>query len=263
MTLHLIRLPIDLALLSRAAGERGWTKGRAAAFDEGAALHHLLGETFGPAVLQPFRLLVAPRARRGSLYAYAAEPAAQLIETARQVATPEVVAALPPHRLEAKPMPDSWQEGQRLGFDLRVRPVVRLASDIPPPDDQRGGRAHGFRAGSEVDVYLAAALREHPERRCGMAGEGRTREDIYLAWLAERLAPAAEIEDARLVRFRRSLVARSGGAKEGPDATFHGVLCVVDPAAFADRLARGVGRHKAYGYGMVLLRPPGRPAPRR
>lgn len=31
-----------------------------------------MAEVFGPAALQPFRLLVAPRAQTGTLYAYAA-----------------------------------------------------------------------------------------------------------------------------------------------------------------------------------------------
>ena len=34
-----------------------------------------------------------------------------------------------------------------------------------------------------------------------------------------------------------------------------GILTVTDSAAFAALLARGVGRHRAYGYGMLLLRP--------
>ena len=34
-----------------------------------------------------------------------------------------------------------------------------------------------------------------------------------------------------------------------------GILAITDPTAFADLLARGVGRHRAYGYGMLLLRP--------
>ena len=44
---------------------------------------------------------------------------------------------------------------------------------------------------------------------------------------------------------------------EGPDATVHGTMTVTDPTAFARLLAHGVGRHRAYGYGMLLLRPPG------
>jgi CRISPR system Cascade subunit CasE len=36
----------------------------------------------------------------------------------------------------------------------------------------------------------------------------------------------------------------------------HGTLTVTDPTTFATCLARGVGRHVAYGYGMLMLRPP-------
>ena len=39
-----------------------------------------------------------------------------------------------------------------------------------------------------------------------------------------------------------------------------GNLIVSDPAAFAQLLTRGIGRHRAYGFGMLLLRPPGKPA---
>jgi len=31
---------------------------------------------------------------------------------------------------------------------------------------------------------------------------------------------------------------------------------VRDPTGFAALLARGVGRHRAFGFGMLLLRPP-------
>ena len=37
-----------------------------------------------------------------------------------------------------------------------------------------------------------------------------------------------------------------------------GILTITDPIAFAELLKRGVGRHRAYGYGMLLLRPPAR-----
>jgi CRISPR system Cascade subunit CasE len=48
-----------------------------------------------------------------------------------------------------------------------------------------------------------------------------------------------------------------------PEATFHGTFEIQDPTQFAAMLARGVGRHRAYGYGMVLLRAPNRPVPER
>ena len=42
---------------------------------------------------------------------------------------------------------------------------------------------------------------------------------------------------------------------EGPDAVMRGVLTITDPDAFSSLLASGIGRHRAYGYGMLLLRP--------
>ncbi|MEE8524028.1 MAG: type I-E CRISPR-associated protein Cas6/Cse3/CasE [Thermoanaerobaculia bacterium] len=48
-----------------------------------------------------------------------------------------------------------------------------------------------------------------------------------------------------------------GAVPERPDALLTGTLEVTDPDAFATLLARGVGRHRAFGFGMLLLRPPG------
>lgn len=59
MSLYLV----ELHSLHRWVGKRDL----AACQDEGVALHHLLGEVFGPAVLQPFRLMVALRAKREEL----------------------------------------------------------------------------------------------------------------------------------------------------------------------------------------------------
>ncbi|RVT87395.1 type I-E CRISPR-associated protein Cas6/Cse3/CasE [Rhodobacteraceae bacterium CCMM004] len=259
MTLHLARLPVDLPALARAAGERGWTRGRRAAFDEGRALHHLLGEAFGPGALQPFRLVVAPRARGGTLWAYTEIDADALREISAPVALSEAAeAALPLARLATKPMPNIAVPGRRLGFDVRLRPVVRLASAIPPPGDRTAGRRHGFRAGAEVDAFLSAALRASDRDAIRISGESR--ESIYTEWFADRLGEAARIEEVSLAAFRRSFAAREGGrGTDGPDATLQGTLVVCDPDAFKDRLRRGVGRHRAYGYGMLLLRPPGRP----
>ena len=261
MTLHLVTLPVDLNALAAAAGDRGWTKGRSQAFDEGAALHHLLAETFGPRALQPFRLLVAPRQRRARLYAYTQEEPAMVLETAQSAAVPEVVEALPLGEMRSREMPATWAAGRRLGFDLRLRPVVRLATAIPPPTDRTGRRHHGFAKGSEVDAFLARALREPDRDALIVAGE--TRERVYRAWLQDRVGERATLEDARLAAFRRTLTQRGGRAVEQPDAVLHGTLVVEQPDAFMAMLANGVGRHKAYGFGMLLLRPPGAPVPQR
>lgn len=258
MSLFLLRLPIDLAALARAANDRGWTKGRAAVFDEGAALHHLLSETYGPGALQPFRLMVAPRAASGRLYAYSTSKPEELRVLAAATAMPEIGQALAPEKLEAKPMPSHWKRGQRLGIDIRLRPTVRLAREIPPPGDRRGARGHGFAAGAEVDAYLAEALKN--PGRDAMTNSGRDRNTVYREWLAARLANVAVLEEARLSTFHRKITRRGDKAHEAPDIVMQGTITIIDPTAFAGMLARGVGRHRAYGFGMMLLRPPGKPA---
>jgi len=50
---------------------------------------------------------------------------------------------------------------------------------------------------------------------------------------------------------------RASRAIDGPDVTFTGTLEVTDSAAFSALLARGLGRHRAFGFGMLLLAPGG------
>lgn len=238
MSLHLIESPMSMQALHRWAGHR--LHGRV---DEDVALHHLLTETFGRDVIRTFRLMVAPRAQNATLYAYADRDADSLRAEAHATRTPGTADVLPLDSLRSLPrQADTWGTGQRLGFDLRCRPVVRLASAIPETD---------FAKGAELDAFLAETLR---------TDTARTREAVYTDWLAARLAPGAELDrDATwLAQFHRTRSQRKGRTVEGPDAVFHGTLTVTDPEAFATRLATGVGRHRAYGYGMLLLRPPQR-----
>ena len=244
MSLHLIEMPLHLAALHAWSGTREIGRG---SLDEGLALHHLLAEAFGPGTLQPFRLMVAPRAVRGTLYAYSAQHADALRDAARSVIGPTEATILPLDRLRSvQRPPESWRVGMRLGFDLRARPVVRLSSDLETGQQR-------FSKGAELDAFLAETLRND---------HARPREEVYLDWLAARLAPAAELERdrTRMHSFRRSRVNRGGRSIEGPDVVIHGTLTVRDPHVFADILARGTGRHRAYGYGMLLLRPPQRRA---
>lgn len=246
MTLHLVELPLSMRALHLWAGARKF----AAKFDEGLALHHLLGETFGPAVLQPFRLKVAQKARFASLYAYAAQDAETLRQQAGASLIPDLAEVVDLARLRSIPRPiATWAAGQRIGFDLRLRPVVRLASALSGHNDT--GAEVSFRKGAEVDAFLSAALR----------GTADSREAVYLRWLAERLVPAAMLDPAatRLTSFQRTRILRDGRWLEGPDATIHGTLTIVDAAKFSDLLVKGIGRHRSYGYGMLLLRPPQRP----
>ena len=233
--LHLISLRLELRSF------RQWAGARKLGTDEGRALHHLLGETFGKGALQPFRLMVAPGARTGTLYAYTLSDQDSLQQTARETGLPDALNVCNPDRLSIKTMPERWSEGRRLAFDLRARPVRRL---LKP--------AGKFAKGAEVDAFLLEVLRlpdDPPEQ------DGSDRETVYQNWLAKRLEGAAMLKQVRSARLERSIIQRGNKSLEGPDVTFHGELVITDAAAFAKILAAGVGRHTAYGYGMLLLRP--------
>lgn len=252
---HLIRLPMERKALASWADERGWVRHRGTLFDfdEGRALHHLLDEALGPGTLRPFRLLVPPRRATGYLYAYSRCNAEDLAERVRRYALPDHLAVLRTEAMQSKTMPAKWRIGQKVGFDLRARPVRRLTREL----ETATGRT--YRDGAELDAFLFEALTEFGADRDGMKKAGRTREAVYLDWLSERLAPYAILDRSRsrLAGFRRGRAARNGGV-EGPDITIQGTVKISNPTRFDDSLERGVGRHCAYGYGMMLLRPPGR-----
>ena len=265
-TLQMVRADIDLREFNRWMGSRQLQ-------DPDHAMHCLLRECFGDFYTtctpegiapQPFRLILPRdnREKRGSLYGYTRVDADELRESAAICACPLQEKVMPPSSLNSKPMPTEWRAGQRLGFEVRVRPIVRLKRDISrvPPDNLRRFRTHtgdadAPRPGKEGDVFQWKAMLLPKD------GMKHTREQVYVDWLDERLARcggAVLVKDkTKLVSFRRHRAIRKLHRRysEGPDALMRGELTIGDPAEFAALLARGVGRHRAYGYGMLLLRP--------
>ncbi len=243
MTTNMIRADIDLRSFYRWAGSRGMISRNA--FDPGFAMHCLITESFGRETApKPFRVII-PRERksgRGTFYGYAACDADELRDEARTFACPLQSKILPASSIDSKTMPESWRTGQRLGFEVLIRPVVRHARD----SDEAGKKMR------EQDAFQSEAERH-------AKGEmKRSRAEVYKDWLSDRLARrGARLEEASLKSFQRVRVVRKlrARASEGPDAVMQGTLTVTDPAEFADLVANGVGRHRAYGYGMLLLRP--------
>lgn len=262
MKLHLIHVPLDMRRFNRWAGERDLIRRRT--FDAGYAFHVLLSSMFGKAVLQPFRLFASKRRSKAALYGYSGVDQTELRKLAATVAPPDCEAVVDPRRLRSKPMPAHFEQGERLGFDLRLRPVRRVRSDVRDP--QLGS---SLKRGSEVDAYRLELIRRFPAESGtpptpAAANAGVTRQSVYAEWLSERLGDAASIEHCELATFQRTRAIRGDkGGPEGPDAVLHGTMTVASHAAFARLLRKGVGRHRAYGYGMLLLRPPGQRAPNR
>lgn len=239
MTLHMLQLQPDMAASMRWAGTQGLLESRSD--DLGYVWHALLAAVFGPLAPKPFALVEHP-GRSATLLGYAAHDAPALRDHAALFAFPDAAAAAGVTGLASKAMPDRFREGQRLGFSVRIRPIVRV--------DGAGGRA----TVRERDAFLHA-IADVPSTTL------IDRSAIYRDWLVRQLAGGGAAADTvSLDAIRRTRVVRRGrdrrlSAPEGPDVTASGVLHVTDPDLFAALLARGVGRHRAFGFGMLLLRP--------
>lgn len=211
--------------------------------DLGYLVHCVLTDLFGQETLRPF-WVAESEGRTMNILAYTDQTEEALRERAQSFGDPASYAACRWDRLALKPMPERWPVGRRLGFEIRVCPVVRLASEGP-----------NNRAGAEVDSFLA---------RCWEVGEREPvdREKVYVEWLSEHLTRrgGARIDASKLERFQLTrLLRRTQGTErkallfDRPDATLSGTIEVLDGEKFGAMLAKGIGRHKAFGFGMLRL----------
>lgn len=253
MSLSLVRLRPDMAAFYRIAARRGFLP---PGDDPGYALHAGLTAAFGTAAPRPFALRTTSMGTEllGYTTATSAEMAAlaRLAPAGEMSDLAETLLAAPP---EVKPFPEIWPVGLRLVFQVRVRPVARTRPD---------GRDGGHR---EVDIYAHSGTRRQAQEDAEGAA-ARSREQVYAAWLQERMerGGGAIVEQIALRGYRRLRVLRRPRGQDGrrtvivtdgPDATLSGVLRSVDGAAFGRLLAQGVGRHRSFGFGMILLSPVG------
>ncbi len=246
-SLFMTRMSIDRPGMLRFGRSFGIPVGLA---DEGYSVHALLRALFGEFAPKPFASRPSP-GRSLALLAYSRVPAFQLADHAMRFADPLACACIDLDGLLSKPMPADWPTSSRLGFDVRICPVVRSGAGAARMS-HGGTREH-----AEVDAFLRAAWNSD-------AFTPLDRGTVYSRWLEREFSRegAAALVSARLISCKRTRLARRhhGDQKgwtriERPDVTTTGVLEVTDSAAFARLLARGVGRHRAFGFGMLLLNP--------
>lgn len=176
------------------------------------------------------------------------------------------------HRLEVKEVPE-MPAGTLCEFRVRVCPVVRTKQAGGDPLRQN---KKGRSLSREVDAWLAARFRDWqstpPRDRQSAADTWEDRERVYRQWLNEEMtrtqdrpgitSAPAELCEARMVEFQREQFLRkqhspdnsSRRRLERPDAVLEGKLKVLDAPSFRALLARGIGRHRAFGFGMLLMR---------
>jgi len=216
--------------------------------DDNYITHCALRELFGDHAPGPFSV-ENNSGKHLRVLAYSSLPSDDLQATAQAFASPVVYQIPDWSRLISKPMPKAVLQGTRLGFELRVCPVVRKSS---------AGKYRS--AGAEVDAFLSR-VQEVDDPKVTI-----DREDVYRDWLTDQFVRcgAATPLSIQLKRFSLERMFRRNHTKDRqvtmikrPAATMTGDLEVINGTEFIDLLRRGIGRHRAFGFGMLKIRRPG------
>ena len=202
--------------------------------DSDRALHALVYRTFGaenvPRAFAANADTDNPK-DHATLLAYTGLDTPQLQEVARTNQDLALAGVMSPYSFRTKELPDTWRQGSAVGFQVRLIPTYRTND-----------------SGAELDVH-----------RRGDAQP--TRQGTYCRWAAELLKKKAGADPAEhtlhVTKLNRRTVQRQRGqmATLLPDVTVQGSCILEDTEAWENALRFGIGRHKAYGYGMLLLRP--------
>ena len=147
--------------------------------------------------------------------------------------------------LEHKPYEAQVLTGDRLGFVLRANPVLA----VPQPGKLRGLRA---------DAIMHAKSKLSPVER--LAFTVQDARSIAVAWLAKRgplLGFDVDTNATSADGYQQIRVPRTGRqpAIVFSEIEFAGALTVVDPDRLRQALFKGVGKARAYGCGLLLVRP--------
>jgi len=227
--LYMVRIPVVIPRLLRFAFEQDIRQEEEGL---GYSLHVWLAALFGRAAPKPFRFFE----RTSELLAYSPLSHTELLERAQAFAPALAWSALEAEGAASKPMPACWRVGQRLRAEALVCPVSRVDND-------------------EKDVYLRALDRQ--------GAQAAPRAAVYSQWFIAQWKGAVHFEHVQLLgmtsRSRMLRRARNGANRlrvvERPQALFGADVEIADPERFAALLARGIGRHRAFGFGMILLSP--------
>ncbi len=153
--------------------------------------------------------------------------------------THSVPIAVELEALETKRFPDALPQDARFDFELRAN----ATKDVPGPQGTRSKR---------VDVW-DATWRDDPQTADDPHG-------VYRSYLQRRLEGVAHIDRVRVtergqVKVRRTL--QHGAPIVFVATNLIGTLTIQDPERLRERIARGIGRSRSLGCGLLCLSRPG------
>lgn len=203
----------------------------------------MLGELFGDK--KPLIWRMSDQGALTKVSAYTSLPVPELQSHAQVVAPPAKYAACNWERSASKPVPH--YDGLYI-YETRVCPAVQKSSSGSGTTLE--GETFSWSAGSELDVFLS---------EIGKGNDPVDRESVYAKWLRDQFAMdqhdwGAVIRSARVDRWTLTdTTVTTGGTTHirRPDATLSGRIEIRDSGSFRSFLGQGVGKLKAFGFGMI------------
>lgn len=141
--------------------------------------------------------------------------------------------------IKSKPYAPNIQNGQRFGFALRANPTKAI-------------KVEGSEKSKRIDVLM------HAKKQKGEKLSPEEREEIGLDWLAQKLArEGAKLEKdyCQIMQYSQIKLPKKNENATISVIDVEGVIEVTDANIFSNALLRGIGHGKAFGLGLLLLRP--------
>jgi len=143
--------------------------------------------------------------------------------------------------LETKPFAPRLAAGQRLGFSLRANPTV-------------------FSHGKRHDVLMHAKKQLPDRENVGLDEKAKVMEEAAINWLCNAMRTTSwgiSIDVPPVIlsqRQNQTIKTNSGQNISFTSVDYEGVLSVTDPERLITTIENGVGKARAFGCGLLLLR---------
>jgi CRISPR system Cascade subunit CasE len=146
--------------------------------------------------------------------------------------------------VETKLFNPEIQVGQRLAFDIRVNPVVARKVD-----GKKNSKYH--------DVWMDAKHKAKAEKLTEQKTDEFKQENT-IKWLADRSEKngfSLEMEKLQINAYRQHSALKKGSRSlRYSTVDYSGILIVTDIEKFKSILTNGLGRAKAFGCGLMLIK---------